>query len=826
MRDSKLAIKHFFDFTGNGSIGTDNDRVIVRLANGAAGQEDITCTMTELAQYLSKAQEDKYIEEVAAHPAALDTYGQIYYYANDLWFKLSVADGGGAAGSATGATNMTHANTLDDITDNGATTTNNVGVGDLTASGNISGATYGSDGSVSDAELLRINSLTSNAQDQIDGIVAPATPVNAVAASETLTVSGVPSDNNTVTLGTTVYTFQNAIAAAGVKASSILTYSGVGADSETVVIDTTTYTYKTALTEAKGTATLTISNPVSDGETITINSRVYELDNDSSITGDVTVDISGGTKAQATETLELTGVCIEGETFTVGTEVFEIDADGIVTGANIPIDVSAFMVRSQGTLTLGGAAPANNETITVNSQVYTWKTTLTGAADEILIGGTIDDCIDNFTYCINAGIGAGVLYGTGTVANTAVTAAKTGATTSVLTAIVYGVIGDLIDTTETMGDGGNIFGQGTLGDTTAGVDCPAADADGVIITDFVAGTSYDITATQGAGTTVVFTADAAGALDGSLGNAIALDETMANGNWTAAAVFLSGGSDATANEASAAIHAAITGDGSAEVSSTDGTGSVVVTALVIGTVGNYVTAETLANGAWGGNLVGGLDAVVNEILVVGTAELSIDGLVAAATNGAGEGTAYSTGTVAHTTVDVTKESASELKAEFKVIGDAGNSTPVASTVALATWTGGTLFLEGGEGVESAYDVLIGATAELSIDNLVSAINGTAGEGTTYGTGTVAHPDVTASKASAATMDADAKIKGVAGNAIAIDESGVQLAWALGAVFLSGGVNGTVGSTGQILYDTTNLYLATAANTIADANWMKLTLLSI
>ena len=145
------------------------------------------------------------------------------------------------------------------------------------------------------------------------------------------------------------------------------------------------------------------------------------MDTDSTITGDVAIDISGGTKVQAAENLTLTGVCIEGETFTVGTEVYEIDADGSVSGANIIVDVSAFMTASQGTLTLGGAIPSNNETITVNSQVYTWKTVLTGAADELFIGSTIDDCIDNFTYAINAGLGEGVLYGTGTVANAATT---------------------------------------------------------------------------------------------------------------------------------------------------------------------------------------------------------------------------------------------------------------------------------------------------------------------------------------------------------------------------------------------------------------------
>jgi hypothetical protein len=43
----------------------------------------------------------------------------------------------------------------------------------------------------------------------------------------------------------------------------------------------------------------------------------------------------------------------------------------------------------------------------------------------------------------------------------------------------------------------------------------------------------------------------------------------------------------------------------------------------------------------------------------------------------------------------------------------------------------------------AYDVLVGASDSESLDNLISAINGTAGAGTTYGTGTVAHPLVTA-----------------------------------------------------------------------------------
>lgn len=668
-------------------------------------------------------------------------------------------------------------------------------------------------------KLAAILDLTAKA---VSLSIETGTAVNAAGASKVLTVSGVPADNDSISVMGQVYTFQNAIQPAGVKASSILTYSGVATNTETVTIDTTVYEYVTALTEAKGTATLTIANPVIDGETLTIYDRIYEIDEGGTVVdGNITVDISGGTKTQASETLTLTGVVIEGETFTIDTEVYEFDADGTVSGANIAVDVSAHMVQSEGTLTLGGAIPSNNETITVNSQVYTWKTTLTSAADEIKIGSTIDDCIDNYTYCINAGpTGEGVLFGTGTVANTAVTAAKGSGTTSVLTAIVYGVIGDLIDTTTTMGDGANIFdGAGTLGTTTAGVDCTAANADGVIISTFQGATVLAITASQGAGTTVDFDCDAAGALDGSASEGLATTLVMANGAFGAAA--MTGATDATANEASAAIDTAITGDGGADVSSVDGTGSVAVTALVIGTVGNYVTSETMATGSWGGNLVGGLDAVLNEILVEVAVEDGINNLVAATNNTAGEGTKYSTGTIAHATVDVTKDSATELKAEFPTIGDVGNVIPIDESGGSLAWTDGDVFLAGGEGVETAYDVLIEATAELCIDNLVAAILGGAGEGSKYGTGTVTNTLITATKASPSTMDADAIVDGVDGNLIALAKSGANLSWAGGDAFLSGGSDGTVGAKNQILADATSLFFATAINTVADSNWKKL-----
>src|SRR5688500_3286635 len=85
-----------------------------------------------------------------------------------------------------------------------------------------------------------------------------------------------------------------------------------------------------------------------------------------------------------------------------------------------------------------------------------------------------------------------------------------------------------------------------------------------------------------------------------------------------------------------------------------------------------------------------------------------------------------------------------------------------------------------------YDVLIGASASITINNLIAAINAGAGEGTVYGTGTAVHPDVTAS-AVPGKMNATAKVAGVAGNSIVTQSSAPNATW--GAATLQGGLGG-------------------------------------
>lgn len=72
---------------------------------------------------------------------------------------------------------------------------------------------------------------------------------------------------------------------------------------------------------------------------------------------------------------------------------------------------------------------------------------------------------------------------------------------------------------------------------------------------------------------------------------------------------------------------------------------------------------------------------------------------------------------------------------------------------------------------TANDVLIGALATNTLDNLVSAINASAGAGTTYGTGTIAHPTVTAAAGAGDTVVITAKTAGAAGSLIITTDMG-------------------------------------------------------
>lgn len=128
-------------------------------------------------------------------------------------------------------------------------------------------------------------------------------------------------------------------------------------------------------------------------------------------------------------------------------------------------DASADPTKATGTLTFV-ANPSNNDTCTIGIKIYTFKTTLTGAANEVLIGAAATNSIDNLISAITDGAGVGTgegsLYGTGTTVNTEATASAGAGDTMTVTALTASYAGNLIATTETFTNAGNVFSVGTL----------------------------------------------------------------------------------------------------------------------------------------------------------------------------------------------------------------------------------------------------------------------------------------------------------------------------------------------------------------------------
>jgi len=77
--------------------------------------------------------------------------------------------------------------------------------------------------------------------------------------------------------------------------------------------------------------------------------------------------------------------------------------------------ISATLSRATNILTLGGN-PTDGQTVTIGSQVYTFKTALT-TGYQVLIGASISASLHNLAQAINGGTGAGTLYSSDIAAN-------------------------------------------------------------------------------------------------------------------------------------------------------------------------------------------------------------------------------------------------------------------------------------------------------------------------------------------------------------------------------------------------------------------------
>ena len=187
-----------------------------------------------------------------------------------------------------------------------------------------------------------------------------------------------------------------------------LTLTGQPAADQTVTVGSKIYLFQTTLTDVDGNVLIGAS--ASD----TIDNLIAALN----------LGVGAGS-VYATSMSANTDVALA--------EVGAGDTMGLYTSNEVPTtdttDNTSWDVATSvpaGILTLTGN-PTADQTITIGSKVYLFQTILTDVDGNVLIGAAATDTIDNLIAAINLGAGAGSTYATSMTANTDVAQAAVGA---------------------------------------------------------------------------------------------------------------------------------------------------------------------------------------------------------------------------------------------------------------------------------------------------------------------------------------------------------------------------------------------------------------
>jgi hypothetical protein len=175
-------------------------------------------------------------------------------------------------------------------------------------------------------------------------------------------------------------------------------------------------------------------------------------------------------------------------------EAVELPEGALVVGGELSI-VEAFnteAVRAYGILT-SSAAPADTNTVTIGTTVYTFKTALTASttAFEVLIGISEATSLNNLAAAINLGAGAGTLYGSLTTVHPEVTAVSDGVHALTVTSKLTSAAHNALDTTETHANA--TWGAATLVDAVVPADTLVAQIDAV---GYIASVDADVVGTR------------------------------------------------------------------------------------------------------------------------------------------------------------------------------------------------------------------------------------------------------------------------------------------------------------------------------------------
>ena len=303
-------------------------------------------------------------------------------------------------------------------------------------------------------------------------------------------------------------------AASIAKAKGTMALTGLPGHNEGFVVDSDSWTIKhndgwaanaihlnECATAEYGHGAFGVVAVPADGETITINARVYEFDTNSAIGGDVAIDISAATTVD--EVLTAIETAING------------DGSAVVTATkNLTENYVAVTAEVIGTV--------GNYAVTEVCSAGAWMPGL-GASGNLVDGAnpTVEEIVDQIVADFTTA---------------SCTATKKDADEVYFEYNSYGTAGNIIVFTEAMANT-TIDGAGVLGGTTAGADCSKEDAVAALETKINAVTAKGVTATDNLDGTMTLDADAVG----TAGNSIGTTDGMAHGVWDAGT--LGGGVD-------------------------------------------------------------------------------------------------------------------------------------------------------------------------------------------------------------------------------------------------------------------------------------------
>jgi len=637
---------------------------------------------------------------------------------------------------------------------------------------------------------------------QANTLLTASTQFNAL-TSATATLNG-GAFTNSVQASDTILGSTTAAFVGSTNATSVLTTTGTITAGDTVNVGGTTYTFETAASVGSGALNQVVAANLTTGGFAALQAAVNG-------TG-----TNGYTGAAFTANSEVAASASGNATIT-------FTSKNAGAGGNAQVS-STYVGAGDGTAAAGVTAVTGN-TINVAGQTYQLVAALstTATAGEVVVGtgaatGNNETTLTNLEAAINngpAGTGSNSLYATGTTANTSVTAGGSPASgTLTLTAKVNGTGGNSLAATTNAGAGvgaafpnaftGGINGSTvTLGTQTYTFVTALSSNSGGTANEILGGTeANDLTYLAQAVNNVT----TAGTIGTTYSTGTAINSFVTAGTPTASTLGFTSkvaGAGTGSGGSATGNNIAVSTSGVGNFATASLTGGTAASSVTVGTqTYTFATAAQLNSSAFNVliNTTGGTTAAQ----ILGSLQNLAD-----AVNGTGAGVNYSSGaanglaTAAAPVAGSGNTSTLALTAQVNGLGTLGAATgnfTVASTAYTANGFGGnsngfgagtsTTFANGsvGDSVNiggqvynyvaalstntggTANEVLVGGSVQSDLTNLVAAVNGGAGAGTTYGTPTVTNASASA-VAGTTTATFTARTAGTAGNNIVASTSG-------------------------------------------------------